>query len=118
MGHRDATMILLAYRHRFRASELVDLRWNQIDFGAATLAVRRVKKGSPATHPIRGDELRAFGRGSMRTLTSSSTGPLQLPWFNGIFHPDRPSYNLQAANLFRRGRRCSPFAPPRIVSSR
>jgi integrase len=26
-GHRDATMILLAYRHGLRASELVDLRW-------------------------------------------------------------------------------------------
>jgi integrase len=59
-GHRDATMILVAYRHGFRASELVDLQWNQIDFEAGTLAVRRVKQGSPATHPIRGDELRAL----------------------------------------------------------
>jgi type 1 fimbriae regulatory protein FimB/type 1 fimbriae regulatory protein FimE len=31
-GHRDATMILLAYRHGLRASELVDLRWDQVDF--------------------------------------------------------------------------------------
>jgi integrase len=59
-GHRDATMILVAYRHGFRVSELVDLQWNQIDFEAGTMAVRRVKKGSPATHPIRGDELRAL----------------------------------------------------------
>jgi len=61
-GHRDATMILVAYRHGLRASELVDLRWDQVDFNTATLAVRRVKKGSPATHPIRGDELRALRR--------------------------------------------------------
>jgi integrase len=61
-GHRDATMVLLAYRHGLRASELVDLRWDQIDFDSATLAVRRVKKGSPATHPVRGDELRALRR--------------------------------------------------------
>src|ERR1700759_1713280 len=61
-GHRDATMILVAYRHGFRASELVDLRWDQIDFDTATLAVRRAKKGTPATHPIRGDELRALRR--------------------------------------------------------
>jgi type 1 fimbriae regulatory protein FimB/type 1 fimbriae regulatory protein FimE len=61
-GHRDATMVLLAYRHGLRASELVDLRWDQIDFDNATLAVRRVKKGSPSTHPIRGDELRALRR--------------------------------------------------------
>jgi integrase len=61
-GHRDATMILVAYRHGFRASELVDLQWNQIDFEAGTMAVRRAKKGSPSTHPIRGDELRALRR--------------------------------------------------------
>jgi type 1 fimbriae regulatory protein FimB/type 1 fimbriae regulatory protein FimE len=59
-GHRDATMILLAYRHGLRAAELVDLRWEQIDFTAATLHVRRLKKGTPATHPLRGDEMRAL----------------------------------------------------------
>jgi len=53
-GHRDATMVLVG--------ELVDLRWDQIDFEAATLAVRRAKKGTPSTHPIRGDELRALRR--------------------------------------------------------
>jgi type 1 fimbriae regulatory protein FimB/type 1 fimbriae regulatory protein FimE len=57
-GHRDATMVLVAYRHGLRASELTDLRWDQIDFNAALLHVRRAKKGTPATHPIRGDELR------------------------------------------------------------
>jgi type 1 fimbriae regulatory protein FimB/type 1 fimbriae regulatory protein FimE len=56
----DATMILVAYRHGLRAAEAVDLRWDQIDFDTATLAVRRVTKGSPTTHPIRGDELRAL----------------------------------------------------------
>ena len=61
-GHRDATMILVAYRHGLRASELVDLRWDQIDFDTATLAVRRAKKGAPSTHPIRGDELRRLRR--------------------------------------------------------
>jgi type 1 fimbriae regulatory protein FimB/type 1 fimbriae regulatory protein FimE len=61
-GHRDATMVLVAYMHGLRASELVDLRWDQIDFAAATLAVRRVKQGTPATHPVRGDELRRLRR--------------------------------------------------------
>src|SRR5215470_17815011 len=59
---RDATMILVAYRHGLRASELTDLRWDQIDFRTATLHVRRVKQGSPSTHPILGDELRALRR--------------------------------------------------------
>ena len=38
-------MILVAYRHGLRVSELVDLRWDQIDFDKATLHVRRVKSG-------------------------------------------------------------------------
>jgi integrase len=59
-GQRDATMILLAYRHGFRAVEVTDLRWDQVDFHRATLAVRRAKRGSPSTHPIMGDELRAL----------------------------------------------------------
>ena len=60
-GHRDATMILIAFRHGLRAAELVDLRWNQVDFGRnAALHVRRVKSGTPSTHPIQGDELRAL----------------------------------------------------------
>src|SRR4051794_15861843 len=61
-GQRDATMILVAYRHGLRVSELTDLRWDQVDFGKATLAVRRVKQGTPSTHPIQGDELRALRR--------------------------------------------------------
>src|SRR5271169_1488984 len=61
-GHRDATMLLVAYRHGLRASELVDLRWDQIDFATATLHVRRVKQGTPSTHPILGDELRGLRR--------------------------------------------------------
>ena len=61
-GHRDATMILVAYRHGLRVSELVDLRWDQVDFRTATLQVRRTKQGTPSTHPIIGDELRALRR--------------------------------------------------------
>ena len=61
-GHRDATMILVAYRHGLRASELVDLHWDQVDLASGTLHVRRLKQGVPSTHPIRGDELRALRR--------------------------------------------------------
>jgi integrase len=61
-GHRDATMILLTYRHGLRAAEVCDLRWDQVDFKDAVLHVRRVKNGTPTTHPIQGDELRALRR--------------------------------------------------------
>lgn len=61
-GHRDSTMILVAWRHGLRVSELVDLCLDQIDFATATLHVRRAKRGTPSTHPILGDELRALRR--------------------------------------------------------
>jgi len=61
-GPRDAAMLLVAFRHGLRASELVDLRWDQVDFNNAALHVRRVKQGTSSVHPIRGDELRALRR--------------------------------------------------------
>jgi integrase len=61
-GPRDSTMILISYRHGLRPSELVDLRWDQVDLDAARLHVRRVKRGTPATHPLAGVELRALRR--------------------------------------------------------
>jgi len=59
-GHRDATMILVAYRHGLRASEVCDLRWQQIELSEGRLHVHRVKNGIPSVHPIRGDEMRAL----------------------------------------------------------
>ena len=61
-GHRDPTMILIAYRHGLRASELCDLRWDQVSFSGAVLHVRRRKAGTPSTHPLGGIELRALRR--------------------------------------------------------
>jgi integrase len=59
-GQRDAAMILIAYRHGLRASKIVDFQWSQVDFNHAVLHVRRAKNGSPATHPLTGEELRAL----------------------------------------------------------
>jgi type 1 fimbriae regulatory protein FimB/type 1 fimbriae regulatory protein FimE len=61
-GHRDATMVLIAFRHGLRAAELIDLRWDQVDLDNALLHVRRLKNGSPASHPLTGRELRALRR--------------------------------------------------------
>lgn len=87
-GHRDSTMVLVAWRHGLRASELVDLRWDQVDFVSATLHVRRVKRGTPSTHPIMGDELRALRRlqreqepKSPFVFTSERAGPFTTAGF-------------------------------------
>lgn len=61
-GHRDATLILIAFRHGLRVSELVALRWDQVDLEQGFLHVSRLKNGVPSTHPLRGPEIRALRR--------------------------------------------------------
>ena len=61
-AHRDATMVLIAYRHGLRVAELVRLRWEAIDFKAGTIHVSRVKGSSASVHPLSGRELRALRR--------------------------------------------------------
>ena len=64
IGQRDATMILVCFRHGLRASELCELQWSDVEFETSTLRPRRAKGGAPGTHPLPGDELRAHGRSS------------------------------------------------------
>ncbi len=59
-GARDRTLILLAYRHGPQVSELVTMRWEQIELMAGPVHVSRLKNGLASTHPIRGPELRAL----------------------------------------------------------
>ena len=61
-GHRDATMILVAYRHGLRVSELCRLEWSQVDFANGLLHVARLKGSISSTQPLRGIELRALRR--------------------------------------------------------
>jgi hypothetical protein len=61
-GHRDTTLIMLAYRHGLRVGEIVALRWEQVDLKAGLLHVVRLKKGLASTHPLRGPEIRALRR--------------------------------------------------------
>ena len=55
---RDRLLVLLAYRHALRVSELVDLRGDQFDLKAAQVHIRRAKNGIPSIHGLQGDELR------------------------------------------------------------
>lgn len=82
-GHRDVTLIMLAYRHGLRVGELVALRWEQVDLQAGLLHVTRLKRGLPSTHPLRGPELRALRRlqreqrpASVYVFTGERKGPL------------------------------------------
>jgi type 1 fimbriae regulatory protein FimB/type 1 fimbriae regulatory protein FimE len=59
-GHRDDTLILIVFRHALRVSELIALKWEQVDLKLGLLHVSRIKNGIPSTHPLRGVELRAL----------------------------------------------------------
>ena len=59
-GQRDSTIILIAFRHGLRASELCGLQWSDVEFESGTLHLRRVKGGATSTHPLLGNELRAL----------------------------------------------------------
>src|SRR6476661_10086371 len=109
-GHRDATMILVAYRHGLRASEVCDLQWHQIELSEGRLHVRRVKNGIPSVHPIRGDEMRALRKlrrdypKDAHVFVSERGGPIR----SHRFPPPRPAP--------RRGRQDAIPNPPTHAS--
>lgn len=66
---RDAALILLAYHHGLRVSELCGLTWADINLAEGTMQVRRGKAGAPAVHPLaRGD------RGLLTALERAKAG--------------------------------------------
>ena len=48
-GVRDATIILLMFRHGLRSAELVALKWSSVDFKNGYLAIHRVKADADAS---------------------------------------------------------------------
>lgn len=72
-GVRDYAMLLLAFRHGLRVSELVSVRTSDVDLDARRIWVRRVKDGLSTNQPLQGDELRAV-RGYLRIRKDN------LPW--------------------------------------
>ena len=78
--HRDQTMILLAYRHGLRASEVCDLQWTQVDFQSGTLAVTRAKNGTPSTHPLTGRETQGAPEATSRGRRQIAVHVRQRAW--------------------------------------
>ena len=90
-GHRDSTMILIAYRHGLRVSELVTMRWDMLDLKRGTFHVVRRKNGRPSVHLVRGDEIRSLRRvqreqptGSPYVFVSKRKGPLTVAAFQKL----------------------------------
>lgn len=81
-GHRDATLILMTYRHGLRVSEVTSLRWDVVDLSHGRVYVYRRKAGVASVHPLRGPEIRALRRlarespSSPYVFVSERRGPL------------------------------------------
>jgi integrase len=75
-GHRDATMILVAYRHGLQAAEVCDLQWQQIELSEGRLHVHRVKNGIPSVHPIRLRKVRRDYPKDAYVFVSERGGPI------------------------------------------
>ncbi len=63
-GERDYCLILLAFRHGMRISELLDLHYHDLDLYEGRVNVRRLKNGFSTIHPLRFDEREAIERWS------------------------------------------------------
>ena len=63
-GERDYCLILLAFRHGMRISELLDLHYHDLDLREGRVNVRRLKNGFSTIHPLRFDEREAIERWS------------------------------------------------------
>ncbi len=61
-GERDYCLILLAFRHGMRISELLNLHYRDLDLSEGRINVRRLKNGFSTIHPLRFDELEAIER--------------------------------------------------------
>jgi integrase len=126
-GHRDATMILIAFRHGLRAGELCDLQWHQVELAAGRLHVRRSKRGTPSVHPIQGDEIRALRRLQREqplgphVFTSERGGPMTPKSFHALIerlgkragmpfpiHPHMPAARVRLRPGERRPRYAGP----------
>jgi len=59
-GARNYAMVLTAYRHGLRVSELINLRMADLDLNTGHLFVRRLKGSLSTSQPLEGDEIRAL----------------------------------------------------------
>lgn len=85
-GERDYCLILLAFRHGMRISELLDLHYHDLDLHEGRVNVRRLKNGFSTIHPLRFDEREAIERwswsvpaGKRRTKRTHCLSPAAAP---------------------------------------
>ena len=104
-GDRDALMILMAYRHGLRVSELIGVQWAQVDLDAGRLRVRRLKGSDDSVHPLGGREIRTLrklrrkiGVKSARRAVNSASISVQSDDFGSARRPVHSPCALQGSS--------------------
>ena len=87
-GARNYAMILLAYRHGLRASEVTGLRWSDVDLAIRTIYCRRAKNSRSSLHPMKADEVAALEKVLAR---------LELPASDYVFPSERAERMTRSA---------------------
>jgi type 1 fimbriae regulatory protein FimB len=72
-GARDHALLLLAYRHGLRVSEVVNMRLDAVNLKQSRVWIKRSKNSLDTEQPLAGDELRAIKR-------YLATREDRLPW--------------------------------------
>jgi integrase len=73
-GHRDSTMLLVAYTHGLRATELSRLRWDHINLKDRSIYIKRLKGSVSGTHPLRKREMTALKK--LCPIATARRGPV------------------------------------------
>ena len=61
-GHRDHMIALVTFLHGLRVSELIDLRWDDLDWRKGTIQIRRLKGSIDGVHYMERDEANGLKR--------------------------------------------------------
>lgn len=97
-GERDYCLILLAFRHGMRISELLDLHYRDLDLNEGRINVRRLKNGFSTIHPLRFDEREAVERWSQERAGWRGAGRTDAVF---IFRRGTPLSRQQAYRIIR-----------------
>ena len=74
-GHRDYMVALVTFLHGLRVSELIDLRWDDIDWRKGTMQIRRLKGSIDGVHYLEPDEAKGLKTAPARAAAEE---PLHL----------------------------------------
>jgi integrase len=100
---RNFAMLLLAFRHGLRVSELIDMRMADVDLDTGRLFVRRLKGSLSTSQPLEGDEIRAL-RAWLRQRINAPCCNSPLVFLSERGPMTRQAFNYICAEIGKRAR--------------